>query len=136
MKRKLAGMFLAAGLMALGAGCSTGPAFPPDELKIADVQSTPIANSAYTSYKLKVNYTLKSAREAVVTVGFDLEQPGRYIILAQQNVSQGSGAVEMSADVRLPDRDTVTLHADLSRRHHPPEWRSLASDDRVLTIAK
>lgn len=136
MKRTLASLILLAGLMAFLAGCSSAPVSPPDTVTIVDVQSAKIPDSEYTTYKLKVVYSLRSADHAVVMIGFDLEEPGRFIILGQQEVKKGSGEVEIRADVRLPDRSTVTVHADLSRAHHPLEWTSLANDSRELPISK
>lgn len=136
MKRTLTFLLIVAGLAALFAGCSSGPTTLPNTVMIADVQSTRSPDSEYTAYKVKVYYALRSTDRGVVMIGFDLEEPGRYILLGEQNVAGGVGEVEVFADVRLPKRDTVTLYVNLSEEDHPDEWTPLAETSRLLTIGK
>ena len=136
MRRTLTCLLIAAGLIALISGCASEPTPPPDTVTILDVKSSAIPNSEYTRYNVKVAYLLRSVPRAVVTLGFDLEEPGRYIVMNEREVGEGIGEVDVSADVRLPKRDTVTLYADLSRLHHPSQWTSLAQASRELTITK
>ena len=136
MKRSLVCLFIVAGLTALIAGCASGPKLRPDTVAIVDIQSEDLADSEYTFFKVRVAYILRSTPKAVLSLGFDLEERGRYIIVGQQEVEQGTGEVELRADVRLPKRSTVTVYADLSETDHPPEWTSLAIASRELTIMK
>lgn len=136
MKRTLLRLFIVAGLASFIPGCSSGPALPRDTVAIVDVQSTKIPDNEFTSFRVRVAYSLRSTERGVVMLGFDLETPGQYIILGQQEVKQGLGEVELVADVRLPKRSTVTVYADLSEVDHPPEWTSLASASRALTITE
>lgn len=136
MKRTLLSLFIVAVLAAFIPGCSSGPRPQPDTVAIVDVQSTKLPDNEFTSVRVRVAYSLRSAERGVVMLGFDLEKPGQYIILGQQEIKQGLGEVELVADVRLPKRSTVTVHADLSEVDHPPEWASLANASREFTIAK
>ena len=136
MKRTLLNLIIAAGLTALISDCSSGPRLRPDTVAIIDVQSVSIPDNEFTSYKVRVGYTLRSAERGVVMLGFDLEEPGRFIILGQQKIKQGTGEVEMLAEVRLPKRSTVTVYADLSEEDHPPKWTSLAKASRVIPLGE
>jgi hypothetical protein len=136
MKRTLLSLFIAAGLTALITGCSSGPALRPDTVAIIDVQSEKKPDSEFTSYKVRVGYTLRSTERGEVSLGFDLEEPGRFIVLGQQKIAKGTGEVEMVAEVRLPKRPTVTVFADLSEEDHPREWTSLAKASRVIPLGE
>ena len=134
MKRTLTSLFAAVSLAVLFSGCASGPVTPPDTVAIVEVHSTPVPDSEFTSYKVKVFYSLRNADSAVVMLGFDLEERGRYILLGEQKVGRGVGEVEVGADVRLPKRDTVTLYVNLSEENHPDEWTPLAETSRLLAI--
>lgn len=134
MKRIPGSLFLAACLAAFLGGCASAPSDPPDTVAIIDVQSTEIPDSEFTAYKLKVHYYLWSAKKGVVNIAFDLEQPGQYNVLGKQEVNQGDGEIEISADVRLPKRKTVTVYASLSEADHPSAWTPLARAFQELTI--
>lgn len=136
MKRTLVSLFIVAGLAALFSGCASGPMTPPDTVTIVDVQSEEIPDSEYTSYKVRVRYSLRSTEHGLVMLGFDLEEPGRYIMLGEQKVDRGVAEVEVLADVRLPKRNTVTVYTNLSEDPHPSQWTPLAKDSRLLTISE
>jgi len=135
MKRTIVRLTVAAGLAALFSGCASGPIPLPDTVAIVDIQSKDIPASEFTSFNVRVAYALRSTDRGVVMLGFDLEEPGRYILLGEKPVGGGVGEVEVFADVRLPMRDTVTLHVNLSEEGHPNDWIPLAEINRRLTIA-
>jgi hypothetical protein len=136
MKRTCLSLFIVAGLAALIPGCSSGPRLRPDTVAIIDVQSEKKSDSEFTSYKVRVGYTLRSTERGEIKLGFDLEEPERFIILGQQKVAKGTGEVEMLAEVRLPKRSIVTVFADLSEEDHPTEWTSLAKASRVIPLGE
>ena len=136
MKRTLVSLFIAAGLAVFISGCATGPIPLPDTVTIADVQSTKNPDSEFTSYKVKVLYALRNADHGVVMLGFDLEEPRRYIMLGEQKVERAVGEVEVHAEVRLPQRSTVTVYVNLSEDPHPTQWTPLAKDTRLLTLSE
>jgi hypothetical protein len=136
MKRTLVRLIIAAGLAAFISGCASGPIPLPDTVAIVEIQPKDIPESEFTSFNVRVAYALRSTDHAVVMLGFDLEEPGRFILLGEQTVAGGVGEVDVEADVRLPKRDTVTLHVNLSEKDHPSEWTPLAEATRRLTIAE
>lgn len=107
-----------------------------DSVKILDVKAAAMPGSEYTSYHVKVGYSLGSTPHGKVLLGFDTDEPGSYKMVADQRVDQGTGEVELMADVKLPRRSVLSIYVNLSPDPHPVQWVPLANDTRQVRILK
>ena len=117
-------------------GCATAPGYGPDTVKILEIKSAPIPGGEYTSYKVKVNFSLGSKPKGKVLLGFDSEKPGSYEMVADTSVERGSGEVELVADVKHPNRSVLSVYVNLSEDPHPARWTPLANDTRQVRIMR
>ena len=117
-------------------GCATSPGSEPDTVKILEIKSAPGPGGEYISYKVKVSFSLESKPKGKVLLGFDSEDPGRYIMVANESVERGSGVVELVADVKQTKRSVLTVYVNLSEDPHPAGWIPLANDTRQVRIMR
>jgi hypothetical protein len=97
-----------------------------DSVEITDVKSAKIPGSEITSFKVRVNYNLASTPHGVVMLGFDLDHPDQFKMLAEAKVDRGVGEVELKADLKDLKRSVLTVYANLSEYPHPESWDPLA----------
>jgi hypothetical protein len=85
---------------------------------------------------VQIEYTLQSGDEAAVSIGFNLDDPGRYRMTGKKRIVRGTGVLTLKASVTPKDwkeRGDFILYANISP--YPAtasRYRPLATTDRVI----
>ncbi len=71
-----------------------------DSLKIVSVSAMkPVENEVSNEFAVQIEYTLESADEAMIAIGFNTERPGTFKMVGQKKIAKGSGIINLKASV-------------------------------------
>src|SRR5687768_14475158 len=72
----------------------------PDKIRIVNVTAAkPIQDGVLNEFTVEVEYTVESADEAAISIGFNSEKPGAYRMTARRKVNRGTNVIILKADV-------------------------------------
>ena len=104
-----------------------------DRLDIRSVTFLPAKSPEFVIFVVTVDYSLASAAEGNIALALDLE-PGRYTLVTEQRVRQGSGAIELLAECKRTGRVTQALSIGLAEYPGPLPRKTLASQMRTVVL--
>lgn len=87
-------------------------------------------------FTVEIEYTLESADEATVGIGFNSEKPGVYRMTAQKKIKKGTNLITLKADVKPKDwkeRGDFVLYVNIAP--YPmsqTRFRPLAATKKVV----
>ncbi len=107
-----------------------------DTVAIREIKTDVGQKPGTIAVRVVVDYSLKSKPEGDVLLGFDLRTPKSYVMVGTQRVVNGSGTVEVCAEIMRPERSPVTVYVNLSEFPHPKQWTPLANARKPLALSR
>lgn len=109
----------------------------PERITIVNVTtSVPVRDGVDNEFTVEIEYTLESADEAMIAIGFNSDNPNRYRMMAQKRIRKGTNRITLKADVKPKDwkeRGDFMLYANISPYPLPAaRFTPLASTKRVI----
>jgi hypothetical protein len=110
-------------------------AAPGDSVAIREITTEVGQKPGTIAVRVVVDYSLSSKFEGDVLLGFDLHTPNSYVMVGAQRVTKGSGTVEIRAEIKRPERSSVTVYVNLSEYPRPQRWTPLTSARKPLELS-
>jgi hypothetical protein len=124
------------GLMFVASVIGSGP----DKIKITFVSSPEqITRGVETEITVGFEYTLESADEGEINLGFNTDKPKAATMVESLIVRRGNGTGELKAKVVPVDwgqRARFTALVILSKHPHETRWKPLVSDRKVIPVGQ
>jgi hypothetical protein len=112
----------------------------PDKIKITFVNSPEqITRGVETEITVGFEYTLESADEGEINLGFNTDEPKAATMVESLIVRRGNGTGELKAKVIPVDwgqRARFTALVILSKHPHEPSWKPLVSNRKVIPVGQ
>ena len=112
----------------------------PDKIKITFVNSPEqITRGVETEITVGFEYTLESADEGEINLGFNTDKPNAFRMVESLIVQRGNGTAELKAKVVPVDwgqRARFTVLINLSKHPHEARWKPLASDRKEIPVGQ
>jgi len=104
-------------------------AFGRDSILIKRVRSAKNPDTGLTVYKVVIEYKHTSSDPAQIAVGFDINDPGNYVMLSFSKIRKGSETVEIACETPATKRSVLTVMANIAPDPIPKNgWRPEAVD--------
>lgn len=108
----------------------------PDKIRIVSVTTAkPIEDGVLNEFTVEIEYTVESAEEAAISIGFNSEKPGAYRMTTRKKVNRGTNFITLKADVIPKDwkeRGDFVVYANISP--HPPTQTRYVPYATTLTV--
>jgi hypothetical protein len=118
-----------------GAQASSG-----DRVKITSVTAAqPVVRGVENEFTVEVEYSLDSADEGELNLGFNAERPNAFRMYDSHIVQKGAGTATLKAKVIPVDwgeRAHFMALVNLSRHPHEMRWRPLAGDRQEVQVGQ
>jgi len=112
---------------------------PNNTVSVISVKCDPLPNSDLCSCKVRIGYTLASRTHGIIGLGFNVDEGGEeesHTEFAKAKVDQGTGEVELIANVKMPKSWVPTVDATLIEDPHPKTSPFLAYEIREIETTK
>jgi len=122
---------------AAGASAQVKEQDSPDKITIVNVAtSAPVRDGVDNEFTVEIQYTLETADEAMVAIGFNSDKPNGYRMMAQKRIKRGTNSITLKADVKPKDwkeRGDFIVYANISPYPLPAvRFTPLVSTKRVI----
>ena len=75
-----------------------------DRIKILNVSSaSPVKDGVANEFTIEIDYFVDTADEAMISIGFNTDDPGRYRMTGEKKVSRGANVITLKARVTPKD---------------------------------
>jgi hypothetical protein len=109
-----------------------------DTIKIVKLTSAqPVHRGVETEFTIKVEYTLESADDGIIMLGFNTMEPKTSMMVQSEIVHKGSGTTRFKAKVVPVDwqeRGQFAAIVNLSKYPHENPWKTLADARQVIPL--
>ncbi|MCA1590301.1 MAG: hypothetical protein LC734_07920 [Acidobacteria bacterium] len=110
-----------------------------DSVRIVSVSATaPVKDGVQNEFTVDIEYKLESVKEAMVAIGFNLDDPGRFRMTGKKKISGGTNTITMKALVSPKDwkeRGDFIVYVNISPYPVPKHrYTPLANADRVVAF--
>jgi hypothetical protein len=126
--------------MGCGDDNTTSAEKPKDTIVIKSVTpDTGLTPGVATDFVVDVEYELASADSGEVSIGFNIDEVGRFVMISGAKILIARGPGEHQFNVSSVTRDwgeagDFQVLVNLSEHPHGPSWTALAGDLWVLTF--
>jgi len=108
-----------------------------DAVQILSVSAeSPVKDGVQNEFTVQIQYTLDTADEALLAIGFNSDDPGRYHMTGSKKVARGANVIILKGRVIPRDwkeRGDFMVYVNLSPYPIPKSrWRPLATAQRVV----
>jgi len=109
----------------------------PDSVQILDVSAeSPVKDGVQNEFTVQIQYTLDTADEAMASIGFNSDDPGRYRMTGMKKVTRGTNIFTLRGRVVPKDwkeRGDFIVYVNLSPYPIPKaRWKPIATTQRVI----
>jgi hypothetical protein len=108
-----------------------------DTVQILSVSAeSPVRDGVQNEFTVQIQYFLDTADEALLAIGFNSDDPGRYHMTGSKRVIRGTNVITLKGRVIPKDwkeRGDFIVYVNLSPYPIPKSrWRPLATTQRVI----